>query len=42
VGFIKAAIRTLMLLLVIPAVVWDSEGRGLHDRAAGTRLVRTR
>lgn len=42
VGFIKAAIRTVMLLLVIPAVVWDSEGRGLHDRAAGTRLVRTR
>ena len=39
VGFIKAAIRTLMLALVIPAVVWDDEGRGLHDRAAGTRLI---
>ena len=39
-GFVKAAIRTLLLVLVIPAVVWDSEGRGLHDRAAGTRLVR--
>ena len=42
VGFAKAAIRTLMIALVIPAVVWDDEGRGLHDRAAGTRLVRTR
>ena len=39
-GFAKAAIRTVLLALVIPAVVWDSEGRGLHDRAAGTRLVR--
>ena len=39
-GFVKAAIRTVLLALVIPAVVWDSEGRGLHDRAAGTRLVR--
>jgi len=40
VGFVKAAIRTLMIALVIPAVVWDDEGRGLHDRAAGTRLIR--
>ena len=39
-GFAKAGIRTVLLALVIPAVVWDSEGRGLHDRAAGTRLVR--
>lgn len=39
-GFAKAAIRTVLLALVIPAVVWDGEGRGLHDRAAGTRLVR--
>ena len=42
VGFAKAAIRTLMIALVIPAVVWDDEGRGLHDRAAGTRLIRAR
>jgi uncharacterized RDD family membrane protein YckC len=41
-GFAKAAIRTVLLALVIPAVVWDSEGRGLHDRAAGTRLVKVR
>ena len=41
-GFKAAAIRTVLLALVIPAVVWDSEGRGLHDRAAGTRLVKVR
>lgn len=42
VGFAKAAIRTLLLALVLPAVVWDSDGRGLHDRAAGTRLISVR
>ncbi len=39
-GFRAAAIRTVLLALVIPAVVWDHEGRGLHDRAAGTRLIK--
>lgn len=42
VGFVSAAIRTVLLALVIPAVVWDSEGRGLHDRAAHTRIVSAR
>lgn len=41
VGVGRALLRTALLLLVIPAVVWDSDGRGLHDRAAGTVLVRT-
>lgn len=35
-----ALIRTALLVLVIPAVVWDREGRGLHDKAAGTLVVR--
>lgn len=42
VGPIKAAGRTVLLALVIPAVVWDSEGRGLHDRLMGTRVESTR
>ncbi|BDZ43285.1 hypothetical protein GCM10025865_25840 [Paraoerskovia sediminicola] len=42
VGAVAAAVRTVLLCLVIPAVVWDSDGRGVHDRAAGTVLVRTR
>ena len=33
-------VRTVLLLLVIPAVVYDRDGRGLHDRAAGTVVVR--
>ncbi|HEY3873734.1 MAG TPA: RDD family protein [Actinocrinis sp.] len=28
--------RTVLLLLVIPAVIWDRDGRGLHDRLVGT------
>jgi uncharacterized RDD family membrane protein YckC len=40
VGFGRGAVRTLLLCLVIPAVVWDADGRGMHDRAAGTVIVR--
>jgi uncharacterized RDD family membrane protein YckC len=35
-------VRTLLLLLVVPALIWDRDGRGLHDKAAGTVLIRTR
>lgn len=34
-------LRTALLLLVVPAVVWGRDGRGLHDVAAGTVLVRS-
>ncbi len=40
VGVWRPIIRTLLLILVIPAVVWDPDQRGLHDKAAGTVLVR--
>lgn len=33
-------IRTGLLCLAIPALVWDRDGRGLHDRGAGTVIVR--
>ncbi|MEC4017195.1 RDD family protein [Streptomyces sp. H27-D2] len=35
------ALRTLLLALIIPAVVWDRDGRGLHDRAARAVQVRS-
>ncbi|WP_199424565.1 RDD family protein [Actinotalea solisilvae] len=38
-GVVAGVVRTLLLCLVIPAVVWDREGRGMHDAAAGTVLV---
>lgn len=39
-GPLAALVRTLLLVLVVPAVVVDDDGRGLHDRAAGTVVVR--
>lgn len=39
-GVLAGVVRTVLLCLVIPAVVWDKQGRGMHDAAAGTVLVR--
>jgi uncharacterized RDD family membrane protein YckC len=36
------AVRTLLLATVLPALVIDGNGRAMHDRAAGTVMVRTR
>lgn len=40
VGLWRPIVRTLLLVLVIPAVIWDADQRGLHDKAAGTLLIR--
>lgn len=38
---LRAALRAALLCLAIPAmVVISDDGRGLHDRAAGTKIVR--
>jgi uncharacterized RDD family membrane protein YckC len=39
-GLTAGAVRALLLCLVIPAVVWTADGRGLHDVAARTVIVR--
>ena len=36
----RAAVRSLLICVVIPAVVMDHDGRGLHDRAVGSICVR--
>ncbi len=41
-GFVPAALRTALLMLVLPALIFDRDGRGLHDKAAGTAVLRTR
>lgn len=41
VGWRRPIIRTLLLIVVIPALVWDSDQRGFHDKVAGTVLVRS-
>jgi len=39
-GFKWAALRTVLLLFVVPACITDRDLRGLHDRAANTIVVR--
>jgi uncharacterized RDD family membrane protein YckC len=39
-GWWRPIVRTLLLALLIPAVIYDRDQRGLHDRWAGTILVR--
>jgi uncharacterized RDD family membrane protein YckC len=36
------AVRTALLAAVVPALVVDSTGRALHDRASGLTMLRTR
>lgn len=38
---VQVLVRTVLLCLAIPALIWDRDGRGLHDRAASTVLVRS-
>lgn len=40
--FLQVLIRTVLLCLFLPAVFWDRDGRGGHDRMPNTVLVRTR
>ncbi len=42
VGFVRALVRTFFLIFVFPAVISDHDGRGMHDRATGTAMVRVR
>ncbi|HEX9087685.1 MAG TPA: RDD family protein [Arthrobacter sp.] len=39
-GPVPALVRSLLLCLVIPAVIFDPDHRGLHDKAMNTVLVR--
>jgi uncharacterized RDD family membrane protein YckC len=40
VAFPWVVVRTILLLLVVPAVIYDRDRRGLHDKAAGCVVVR--
>jgi uncharacterized RDD family membrane protein YckC len=37
----QVLVRTFLLCLFLPAMFWDKDGRGLHDKAAGTVIVRS-
>ncbi|UTX51769.1 RDD family protein [Leucobacter aridicollis] len=40
VGVWRPIVRAVLVTLVIPALVWDSDQRGFHDKIAGTVLIR--
>ena len=37
----RPIVRSILLALVIPALVWDSDQRGFHDKIAGTLLLKS-
>ncbi|MFJ2702714.1 RDD family protein [Streptomyces sp. NPDC087428] len=39
-GLGRVLVRSVLLCLVIPALVWDRDGRGLHDRLARAVQIR--
>lgn len=42
IGIGRAVVRTVLLMLLIPAVVLDRVNRGLHDRVTDTVVVNSR
>lgn len=42
VGPLRAIPRTILTAVIIPAAIWDADNRGLHDKAVGTIVLRTR
>lgn len=39
-GVVMTLVRTVLLCLAVPALIWDRDQRGLHDKASGTVVVR--
>jgi len=35
----RVLVRTVLLCLAVPPLIWDRDGRGLHDSAALTAVV---
>jgi uncharacterized RDD family membrane protein YckC len=42
VGPLRAIPRAALTAILIPAVIWDADTRGMHDKAVGTVVLRTR
>lgn len=42
VGLARAALRTVLLMLLVPTLIWDRDRRGLHDRLTDTAITRVR
>lgn len=42
VGALRAVVRMAFIFFLLPPLIQDEDGRGMHDRATGTALIRTR
>ena len=42
IGLARALLRAILLALLVPAIVLDSNRRGLHDHAAGSVVITRR
>lgn len=42
VGFVRSLVRVAFIFFLLPPLIQDEDGRGMHDRATGTALIRTR
>lgn len=40
IGLVRTLLRTVLLFALVPALVWDRDGRGLHDRFTDSAVVR--
>ncbi|MEE1801471.1 RDD family protein [Streptomyces sp. NPDC101062] len=40
IGFGRVLVRTVLLCLAVPALIWDRDGRGLHDQLGRAVQVR--
>lgn len=38
----KVLVRTALLCLVIPAMIWDRDGRGIHDKIVGSIVMKVK
>jgi uncharacterized RDD family membrane protein YckC len=38
----RAAARAVLVALIVPAVIWDADHRGLHDKVTGTIVLAAR
>nr|WP_312978259.1 RDD family protein [Corynebacterium sp.] len=42
VGLIRSVVRTVLTVFLFPPLIQDTDSRGMHDRATGTAVIRTR
>lgn len=42
VGLVRAAVRSVLTIFLLPPLIQDTDSRGMHDRATGTAVIRTR